>query len=287
MVREGGLEPPHHCWRQDLNLVRLPISPPAQEILVISMKIRSTNDFTVPMSQSPHHYENFPVASLLCPKHLRPAVKALYGFARTADDLADEGEATSAQRLLDLAAYRTDLHRHLGSVIQAHQLPTHHLHELLDAFEKDVRDTAVGHRYQSRAELLAYCKLSANPIGRLMLHLFGAHDDVSKAQSDAICSALQLINFWQDVSVDVPRGRFYVIDEPMQDLVRWARELMMQGAPLCKRIGGRFGFELRLVVQGGLRISDKIEMQGFDTRTKRPKLNAWDAPLIVLGALLM
>jgi hydroxysqualene synthase len=237
------------------------------------------------------HYENFPVASLLCPAKLRPAIQALYWFARTADDLADEGDASAERRLADLAAYRLDIPRRLGEVIEQHQLPQHHLHELLDAFEKDVRDTHAGHRYQSRAELLAYCKLSANPVGRLMLHLFGVHDDESKAQSDAICSALQLINFWQDVSVDIPRGRFYVIDEPMKDLVKWARELMLAGSPLCKRVAAqghwRFGFELRLVVQGGLRILDKIEAQGFDTSKRRPKITKWDAPVLLWRAMWM
>ena len=244
-------------------------------------------------SQPPHyenHYENFPVASLLCPKHLRPAVMALYWFARTADDLADEGDASAEERLADLAAYRANLHSQLGAVIEQYRLPTHHLHELLDAFEKDVRDTAAGHCYQTRDELLAYCKLSANPVGRLMLYLFGVLDDESKIQSDAICSALQLINFWQDVSVDVPRGRFYLIPseiDSLEALCNWTRGLMMAGSPLCKRLGGRFGFELRLVVQGGLRILDKIEAQGFDTSTKRPKLTKWDAPLIFYRSLLM
>jgi hydroxysqualene synthase len=240
-----------------------------------------------------NHYENFPVASFLCPKRLRPAVSSLYWFARNADDLADEGDASAEQRLADLAAYRADMYRQLGAVIEEHQLPTHHLHELLDAFEKDVRDTAAGHRYQTREELLAYCKLSANPVGRLMLHLFGVHDEESKTQSDAICSALQLINFWQDVSVDVPRGRFYVLPaqvESMEALCSWARGLMMAGSPLCKRLAGygswRFGFELRLVVQGGLRILDKIDAQNFDTTKLRPRIRSWDMPIIFYRALV-
>ncbi len=242
----------------------------------------------------PKHYENFPVASLLCPKHLRPAVMALYWFARTADDLADEGDATAAQRLVDLAAYRTDLHRQLGGIIDKYQWPTLYLHDLLDAFEKDVRDTGAGYHYQTRDELLAYCHLSANPVGRLMLHLFGVDDDESKRQSDLICSALQLINFWQDVSVDVPRGRFYLLPkevDSLEALCRWTRGLMMTGSPLCKRLSSnaswRFGFELRLAVQGGLRILDKIEAQGFDTATQRPKLHAWDWFVVFGRALLM
>ena len=236
------------------------------------------------------HYENFPVASILCPAHLRPAVASLYWFARTADDLADEGDATAEQRLMDLAKHRASI----PQLLAKYALPEHHLHELLDAFEKDVRDTAAGHRYQTREELLAYCKLSANPVGRLMLHLFEEDDALSKTQSDSICTALQLINFWQDVSVDVPRGRFYVLPEHAESLEAacgWARELMMAGSPLCKRVAAlgswRFGFELRLVVQGGLRILDKIEAQGFVTSTMRPKITKWDAPLIVWRALWM
>jgi phytoene/squalene synthetase len=185
----------------------------------------------------------------------------------------------------------------LGTVIDQYQLPVHHLHELLDAFEKDVRGTAAGHRYQSYDELLGYCQLSANPVGRLMLHLYGVHDEESKTQSDAICSALQLINFWQDVSVDVPRGRFYV--PPMglspvnarNALSDKARSMMLAGSALCKRLSKmghwRFGFELRLVVQGGLRILDKIRHDKLVVELKvRPKLRAWDMPIIFYRALV-
>ena len=264
------------------------------------------------MNTNQQHYENFPVASIFCPQKQRPAVMALYRFARTADDLADEGDASSEQRLQDLVTYRA----HFSASVQAQPIPPQwdrlfsdlrqsmvrhstsdkpfpivYLLDLLDAFEKDVRDTAAGYRYQTRDELRAYCQLSANPVGRLMLHLFGVDDDESKAQSDAICTALQLINFWQDVSVDVPRGRFYVIDESMKTLCDWARSLMLAGSPLCKRVSAqghwRFGFELRLVVQGGLRILDKIEAQGFDTRQRRPKINKLDMPLILWRALWM
>jgi phytoene/squalene synthetase len=212
---------------------------------------------------------------------------ALYWFARTADDLADEGHASPEQRLADLAAYRANMRGRLGAVIDQYQLPVHHLHELLDAFEKDVRDAAAGHRYQSYDELLDYCKLSANPVGRLMLHLYGVHDEESKTQSDAICSALQLINFWQDVSQDESRGRFYVPQmglnpaDARQDMSDKARGLMMTGSPLCERLTAqgywRFGFELRLVVQGGLRILDKIAL--------RPKLTKWDMPIVFYRAI--
>ncbi len=161
------------------------------------------------------HYENFPVASWLCPARLRPAVAALYHFARTADDLADEGHDPAHHRLDALGEYRADLHNCLGnakatsvrwpkvfgalqSAIVQHRLPAQPLFDLLDAFEQDVVYTSVGQGYRNRTELLDYCRRSANPVGRLMLHLYGVDDAPSLTQSDAICTALQLINFWQE-----------------------------------------------------------------------------------------
>jgi hydroxysqualene synthase len=268
------------------------------------------------------HYENFPVASWLCPPTLRPAVAAVYHFARTADDLADEGEATPDQRLADLAAYRSDLSAMLAHntvsarwprvfgalapVVEHHALPVASLTDLLSAFEQDV----VKHVYSDRAELLDYCRRSANPVGRLLLQLYGVGGTESLRQSDAICTALQLANFWQDMSVDTRRGRLYPpatdlarhgveadalllgADTPnvrrlIADLVDWARTLMLSGAPLVHAIPGRAGWELRLVVQGGLRILDKIAALDFSTLQTRPKLLAFDAPVLVWRALRM
>lgn len=264
------------------------------------------------------HYENFPVASWLCPADLRPAVMAIYWFARTADDLADEGDGSAEQRLAELTAYRQSLHLcapsggapsgpastrwpqvfgPLGAAMARHRLPLDLLEDLLSAFEQDVRYTAAGHVYADMPELLAYCRRSANPVGRLLLHLFSQTDSLSLTQSDAICSALQLINFWQDLSVDIPRGRLYVpadagnARQPSPTQVRalcdHARQLMLDGAPLCKRTPGRFGWELRLVVQGGLRILDKIEQIGHQSLTRRVALNKADAPLLAWRALRM
>ncbi|MFZ3160666.1 MAG: squalene synthase HpnC [Rhodoferax sp.] len=272
------------------------------------------------------HYENFPVASVLCPPRLRPAIAAIYHFARTADDLADEGDASAAQRLAALAQYRADLlaiagdQAHSGQwpqvfeplqrVLQDFQLPLPLLADLLDAFAQDVRYTAAQRRYRDDAELLDYCTRSANPVGRLLLHLYGITDALSLTQSDQICSALQLINFWQDVSSDVARGRWYpsvqamaahgVSDADLQpdsqsDNARQlmaayaaqARALMQAGAPLACRIPGRAGWELRLVVQGGLRMLDKIEAINFATWRTRPKLTARDVPLMLWRALWM
>jgi len=269
------------------------------------------------------HYENFPVASWLCPPALRPAIMAIYGFARTADDLADEGDASAAQRLRDLADYRADLRAvaagrapsprwaarvfaPLARAIAEHRLPLPLLEDLLDAFEQDLVKTD----YATRAELLDYCRRSANPVGRLLLHLYGIDDADALRQSDAICSALQLINFWQDFTVDGPRGRIYapledrrrhgvegqdllsLRDSPaaralIAELCAWARALMADGAPLVHRIPGRAGWELRLVVQGGLRILDRLQAMRFAALLRRPTVSAADAPLLLWRALTM
>ena len=268
------------------------------------------------------HYENFPVASILCPPALRPVVAAIYHFARTADDIADEGDASPDQRLADLTAYRADLAAArqgdatsarwpqvfgpLSEVMASHGLPVELLTDLLSAFEQDVVKTT----YADRAELLDYCRRSADPVGRLLLHLYGVADAQALRQSDAICTALQLANFWQDLSVDTVRGRLYVPaadcarravepdallaqrDAPnvralVADMVDWARDLMLAGAPLVHAIPGRAGWELRLVVQGGLRILEKITAKEFATLQSRPTLNGYDAPLLMWRALWM
>lgn len=272
------------------------------------------------------HYENFPVASWLCPPRLRPAIAAIYWFARTADDMADEGNAPASARLADLADFRTDLKAiaagqpHAGRwpdvfdplarVLHEFALPVHLLALLLDAFEQDVQFTAGGRRYQTDAELLDYCTRSANPVGRLLLHLYGINDAPSLAQSDQICTALQLINFWQDLSVDIARARWYPSVQAMQqhgvqdadlrtdstspnasELVACytmhARAMMQDGASLARRIPGRAGWELRLVVQGGLRILDKIEAMNFATWRTRPKLAPLDLPVLLWRAWRM
>lgn len=268
------------------------------------------------------HYENFPVASLLCPPALRPAIAAIYHYARTADDIADEGSASPAERLSDLAAYRTELRwvaqgggpaprwsgvfAPLAAAIASHGLPLNLLEDLLSAFEQDVVKT----RYVDRADLLDYCSRSANPVGRLLLHLYGIDEPQAGLQSDAVCTALQLINFWQDPSVDLPRGRLYIpldqcaahgvgeddlfsqIDTPstralLQSQCDWARSLMLRGAPLVHRVPGRAGWELRGVVQGGLRLLDRIAALQYATLRQRPRLGPLDVPRIAWRALWM
>ena len=223
------------------------------------------------------HYENFPVASWLCPARLRPAVVAIYHFARTADDLADEGDATTEQRLEDLRQFGAELDlclngqapkdtrwaqvfANLQSAVRTFDLPAQPLRDLLSAFEQDVSYTSVGHRYRDRDALMDYCRRSANPVGRLMLHLYGVSDAQSMAQSDAICSALQLINFWQDRTRDLEWGRDYLPqNSSLGTELQFARALMAQGAPLVHRVPGRAGWELRAMVQGGLCILGKVD----------------------------
>nr|WP_315493240.1 squalene synthase HpnC [uncultured Rhodoferax sp.] len=272
------------------------------------------------------HYENFPVASWLCPPHLRAPIAAIYHFARTADDIADEGDANPAQRLASLQAYRQALQQAtdggaafadwpqvfgpLQGAIQQHALPVQLLHDLLDAFVQDIEKTRDAAGYADDAELLDYCRRSANPVGRLLLHLYGVHSAQALAESDAICTALQLINFWQDLSVDIPRGRYYLSDAararfgvPQADILARrqtpdatkliaacadaAMASMLKGSKLVHRLPGRAGWELRLVVQGGLRILDKVAALDYATLSQRPVLRAWDFPLLLWRAARM
>jgi squalene synthase HpnC len=255
------------------------------------------------------HYENFPVASVLLPRRLVPAVEAIYAFARSADDLADEGDATPEQRLAALAAYEQALDgiaagarsgldpmfTRLAGVIAQYDLPLQPFRDLLSAFKQDVTVT----RYSTYEALLDYCARSANPVGLLMLSLYGQADADNVRDSDAICSALQIINFLQDVAIDLHKERIYL---PMEDLARFAvspaaldhpggtakwrnlmkfevaraRALMLSGAPLALRLRGRIGLELRMVVQGGLRILESIEEVDYDVFRRRPKLTRKD-----------
>jgi squalene synthase HpnC len=263
------------------------------------------------------HYENFPVASVVMPAHLRRPIAAIYHFARSADDIADEGDASAPQRLAQLAAYGRALDAlargetpldplfvALQRAIREHDLPIGLFHDLLSAFSQDVVKT----RYATFAELLDYCRRSADPIGRLLLHLFGTTDAQSLSRSDAICSALQLINFWQDVAIDQRKQRIYL---PQEDLERFgvgeaqiaagdtsgawsalmrfqvarARAMLESGAPLARQLRGRIGLELALVVQGGLRVLEKLDAVDGDVFKRRPVLRPWDWMLMLTRAL--
>jgi phytoene synthase len=260
------------------------------------------------------HYENFPVASKLMPSHLRPHVAAVYAFARTADDFADEPGYEQHQRLDLLNDWRRRLHDPgdrskeflaLHDTIDRFALPVQLFDDLLDAFAQDVTTT----RYSSWAEVLDYCRRSANPVGRLVLRLSGyTNDDLDRA-SDAVCTALQLTNFWQDLAVDWARGRLYVPEEnwrrhdadpaalqtarmtrewqaALQECSERTRALFLEGRPVCDGVSGRLRYELRATWLGGTRILDRLDKSGFDVFNHRPKLGTADALVIAFGALL-
>lgn len=268
---------------------------------------------------SVNHYENFPVASILMPPRLRPAVRAIYAFARSADDLADEGSALPEERLEALEGYERaldDIEKDgasggaifgpLASVIRNYRLPLQPFRDLLSAFKQDV----VTKRYTNFEDLLDYCRRSANPVGALMLHLYDEANDKNLRDSDAICSALQLINFWQDVAIDWQKERIYLprldldhfgvseesiathrADDAWRSLMRFevdrARRMMLSGAPLALRMPGRIGWELRMIVQGGLRILEKIEAVDYDVFRRRPTLATGDWALLLYRAATM
>jgi len=267
------------------------------------------------------HYENFPVASVLLPAALREPVAAIYGFARSADDFADEGDLSPQQRSALLATYQAELDAiergeptqhpvflRLRPVIARYGLPLQLFRDLLDAFTQDVSKD----RYRDFVELMDYCRRSADPVGRLLLHLFGHATAENLTRSDAICSALQLINHWQDVGIDAGKGangriylpqddmaRFGVGDEDvrrrvasadfrslLQFQVKRARDLMLSGAPLGWDLPGRIGLEIRAIVAGGLRILDKIEAVDCDVFNQRPVLQPLDWPPILWRSLV-
>ena len=262
------------------------------------------------------HYENFPVASWLMPAALRPAVRAIYRFARTADDIADEGDAPPAERLRALADLQAVLDRiaagvdgdwpDLAAAVRAHDLPLAPMRDLLSAFAQDVTVK----RYADYPALLDYCRRSANPVGRLLLALYRIDQPQAAEWSDQICTGLQLANFWQDVAVDWDKGRVYL---PQDQLARFevdesaiagggrggnwtalmraqtdrARRMLESGAPLTRRLPGRIGWELRLVVQGGLRILERIDRASGDVFRARPRLRAGDWLLMAARSLTM
>jgi phytoene synthase len=270
------------------------------------------------------HYENFPVASWLLPAAARPPIEAIYGFARGADDIADEGEMPDAERLARLDRYLAALaaidagrepepeFARIARAVRDYALPTPLLADLIDAFRQDV----VKKRYATFADLLDYARRSANPVGRLVLHvferggrpLFGeAEKETAPVLSDRICTALQLVNFWQDVALDWAKGRVYI---PQEDLARfgvaeeaiargeadagWSalmafecdrtRAMMLEGARLGRLLPGRLGLEIRATVEGGLAILDRIEGARGDVFRHRPMLTKRDWVRIIVRA---
>lgn len=264
------------------------------------------------------HRENFPVASWLMPPALRPHVAAVYAFARTADDVADEpGDPSRA--LISLQRWGASLERcaegrggdhpvfiAVGETIRAHDLPVQLFRDLLTAFTRDVTI----HRYATWDDLLThYCRYSANPVGRLVLRLFGYRDPALEVLSDHLCTALQMANFWQDLAVDWRKGRIYlpqaamaehgvteqqfaaqVVDAPFRRLMAHAADvtqrLFDQGAPLPSQVSGRLRWELRATWLGGTTILRRVRAAGYDTFRARPRLTRWDLARIGAQALV-
>ncbi len=263
------------------------------------------------------HYENFPVASLLLPADRRPAIAAVYAFARFADDMADEGELQPFERLIRLDAWQRKLENAfagstdhpvfeaLADTIARYQIPAQLFVDLLVAFRQDV----VKHRYETFIDVLSYCRCSANPVGRIVLHIFEDERAEDFVWSDAICTALQLTNFWQDLSIDVKKGRLYV---PLEDLDRFQytqsglqtmveddkfRELMQfevartralfgEGAPLVRSAPKSLRFELALTWNGGMRVLELIQRSEYCVLSHRPRIGWWDGLTVVLRGLL-
>ena len=270
------------------------------------------------------HYENFPVASRLLPVAMRPHVAAVYAFARVADDIADEGAAPPADRRARLKAWQNRLHRAvaeqverppahrdeliaaaLGHSIRSFGLPLSLFDDLLSAFDQDTMTT----RYASWPDVLDYCRRSANPVGRLVLRIAGYRDEALDRSSDALCTALQLTNFWQDFGRDWRAGRLYVprevqdacgADESLLAAGRitdpWARALecsaaftrerFAAGRAVCDGVRGRLRAELRFTWLGGMRILERVERDRFVALERRPTLGFGDAPLLVWRAAL-
>lgn len=269
------------------------------------------------------HYENFPVASWLLPPRLRGPVRHIYRYARSADDIADEGDASTDQRLKELGRYKTALQQiqmgelalaatdprravfePLAETIKRFNLPLAPFFDLLSAFEQDVTT----HRYPNDAALFDYCARSANPVGLLMLHLYEAASAQNVQDSNCICTGLQLTNFWQDVAIDWAKSRIYLPQDKlehfgvteagianrqtdaawralMQTQTQQARELLQSGLPLAQRLPGRIGFELKLVVQGGLRILERLDQLHYDIFHNRPTLQKRDWILLLWRTL--
>ena len=264
------------------------------------------------------HYENFPVASWLVPARMRRHIAAVYAFARAADDFADDPSRVPDERLRLLDGWRAQLHRcvrgetphdhvflALGHTIQTCSLPLQLFDDLLSAFRQDV----TVHRYDTWDDVLDYCKRSANPVGRIVLRIAGVDRPEADRASDALCSALQLTNFWQDFGVDWRNGRLYIPREEFhkagaveQDLAaermtdEWksalaasvvlTRALFEAGRPVTNFVRGRLQYELRATWLGGMRILDKVQQSGYGTLHSRPKLDAADAAVIAASTLL-
>ena len=274
------------------------------------------------LALSQQHYENFPVASFVLPKHLRDPIALIYTFARQADDFADEGQHKPSWRLAKLEGFKNELDlintktrtkspffTELGNMIEKYELPLTPFCDLLDAFSQDVTKA----RYANFFELLDYCRRSANPIGALLLHLFGKATPENIIYSNKICTALQLINFYQDVAIDFEnefhKSRVYLCQDEMKRFgvteaqiasqhtnrhweefmlfnIDRAETMLHEGKPLEHVLPGRIGLEMRMIIGGGERVLYKLKSVRGDVFKHRPTLQTWDWPVILLKALL-
>lgn len=270
--------------------------------------MNTTTTIQASLKHARTHYENFPVASFLLPKRLREPIALIYSFARQADDFADEGNLLPAQRLALLDGFKNELNHiqlnrkpntplfiALQEAINQYQLPTQPFVDLLDAFSQDVNKT----RYQDFGEVMHYCRRSANPVGRLILRLYNADTPQNIGMADAICSALQLINFLQDIAIDIEKDRIYLPQDEMQKYkiteaqikrgdasgtwplfmefqINRARKLLQSGAPLGLVLTGRIGLEMRMIVAGGERILKKLHQAHGNVFEYRPELGKKD-----------
>ncbi len=264
------------------------------------------------------HYENFPVASRFIPFDKRRYIAAIYAFARTADDFADESGYTTAERIESLHQWEERLDQcydgssshpvfvALAETAERFQIPKELFQNLLTAFRSDVTTN----RYESFEQVLEYCSSSANPIGRLVLLLFNYRSELMLMHSDNICTALQLTNFWQDLSIDIARDRLYLPREDLEhfgvreeDVLRKktstefrkllsyevarTERLFREGKPLLEEVGKDLRFELKLTWNGGMNILHKIKSQGFDVFRRRPHLSSLDKLRLFLRTLLV
>jgi squalene synthase HpnC len=262
-----------------------------------------------------HHYENFHVVSFLLPKRLHQDFYNVYAYCRWADDLGDEiGDRAESTRLLgwwraELDAMYEGHATHpvfvaLGDTVRRHSVPPEPFRDLISAFVQDQTVT----RYPDWDGVFDYCRRSANPVGRLVLHLCGYHDAARQRLSDATCTALQLANFWQDVTVDALKDRVYLpldllarhgytVDEllarrfrpafreAMREAVGQARRLFLEGLPLAGMVGRRLALDLDLFSRGGMRVLEKIERRDYDVLSARPVVSRADRVRLLLGSL--
>ena len=283
------------------------------------MKQTLENSYNFCIELATRHYENFPVASLLIPKSKRKFIAAVYSFARIADDIADEGDSAPEQRIEKLIEYKNllinksfkEIYPHFPAVIhtiETNSLTIKNFTDLIDAFIQDNQKSI----YQNWDEVLDYCSKSANPVGRILLEIFGVRNEQAFYYSDKICSALQLTNFYQDLRIDLQRNRFYLpqdllakyyltnddlllilknnqIDERLRkaliEAINFTEEMFIEGRNLLQYLSGLFKLEIDLTIRGGMRVLSKIKKVNFDPINYRPKLNKFDWLKIVLKVI--